>query len=363
MPDLLDKTLRLFLDGIGRREEYEFYLQRFLGEGTPAFAMLCPDADSIRDAAEVLIFDLQFLMRLDLVPLIVVGGDDVGRSIQPLVRFNDAVDVISSPSSISDWLKDCRKRSRIPVLAEPGHVVDTLQRIVPDVSRRVHWVRASGGFLSGLGELIQIVYTEKQLSDDLGDEDKVLLEWCRALLRSQPSLHVSISSPLSLLEELFTIKGSGTLIRPGSVIQSMRATDVIDSGRLVSLLEDAFGRALRDSDGWRSSDVIYLESKYRGAALVEHGVVGDYLTKFAVGAEARGLGLAQELWREVTAQHSRLFWRSRESNPINPWYKQHADGRHRANGWMIFWRGIPVEDIADVISACLVRPPDFIEDG
>ena len=60
---LLSKTLRLFLDGIGQREEYEFYLDKFQSADTPCFALVCPDEESVQQAADVLLFDLQFLLR------------------------------------------------------------------------------------------------------------------------------------------------------------------------------------------------------------------------------------------------------------------------------------------------------------
>jgi acetylglutamate kinase len=207
-----------------------------------------------------------------------------------------------------------------------------------------------------------IVHTEKGPGPELDGDDAAVFEQARALLKSHPALHLSITSPLSLLEELFTVKGSGTVVRPGSVIETIASAEAVDTRRLGGLLEDAFGRPLKDPKGWRSADVIYLESEYRGAALVQRCEIGDYLAKFAVGAEARGLGLAQELWTEVTANHPRLYWRARRNNPIVPWYKQQADGRHLVEGWIIFWRGIPVADIVHVIADGLARPSDFVED-
>ena len=71
----LNKTIRLFLDGIGQRDEYEFYLEKFHADQSACFALLCPDLGSIETGVEILAFDLHFLLRLDLVPAILLCGD------------------------------------------------------------------------------------------------------------------------------------------------------------------------------------------------------------------------------------------------------------------------------------------------
>ena len=76
---ILNKTIRLFLDSIGRREEYEFYLGKFHSEHTACFALLCPDLGSIEEGAGVLAFDLQFLMRLELVPTLLLCNGQAER--------------------------------------------------------------------------------------------------------------------------------------------------------------------------------------------------------------------------------------------------------------------------------------------
>ena len=50
---LLNKTIRLFLDSIGRRDEYEFYLNKFHSGGSPCFSILCPDRATLEQTADV----------------------------------------------------------------------------------------------------------------------------------------------------------------------------------------------------------------------------------------------------------------------------------------------------------------------
>ena len=105
----------------------------------------------------------------------------------------------------------------------------------------------------------------------------------------------------------------------------------------------------------------YVEESYCGAALLEDHVAGAYLSKFAVGREARGEGLAQQLWQAVEQDHTAMFWRSRDSNPINPWYERNADGRCRVGDWTVFWRGLVLNDVPKILEYCVSRPTDFVE--
>ena len=95
------------------------------------------------------------------------------------------------------------------------------------------------------------------------------------------------------------------------------------------------------------------------AVLLEQHPAGLYLSKFAVGQEARGEGVAMDLWREVCRNHDALFWRSNVANPFNAWYDKQADGHHISGQWQIFWRGVSAEAISGIIEYCCSREEDF----
>ena len=83
---LLNKTIRLFLDSIGRRDEYEFYLKKFQSVDAACFALLVPDFESLDQGAEAFAFDLHFLLSLGLRPVVVLCGDDVvANAIDPMI--------------------------------------------------------------------------------------------------------------------------------------------------------------------------------------------------------------------------------------------------------------------------------------
>src|SRR3546814_2224382 len=59
-----------------------------------------------------------------------------------------------------------------------------------------------------------------------------------------PASSVSITRPSELAKELFTHKGSGTLVRRGERVLEATNWDELDLPRLRALIESAFGRLL-----------------------------------------------------------------------------------------------------------------------
>jgi acetylglutamate kinase len=339
---LLNKTIRLFLDSIGRREEYEFYLNKFQSADTACFALLVPDTDSLEQGAEALAFDLHFLLKLGLRPAVLLCGPEA-EARWSLLKGNPLFERTAFP-------KLGRRKNSLPVFVEESvPALDSLVQKVPAIARRIHFIRAAGGLAA------DYYYTQKPAAA-LPPEDLSLAALAAALLEARPGTHISVTSPINLLREIFTVKGAGTVFRRGSTILSGAS---FDSARLLALLEESFGRPPRP-EALESACRLYVEENYRGAALLEDVGGRLYLSKFAVGREARGEGLAQELWDEVCKNHAAFFWRSRKGNPINQWYDRQADGRHTAGDWVVFWRGIEPAAIPDLIAFCLARPSDFL---
>lgn len=356
----LNKTIRLFLDSIGRRDEYEFYLNKFQSEQTACFALLCPDLGSIEAGAEVLAFDLHFLLRLELVPAILLCGKDAGK--MRTVLAGESIFEFHSLESgdTKAFIQQAKLNDKVPVLvAENTDLESTLLQLVPDVARRVHFVRAAGGLKSASGEPMPYVYTHKANPQPLEHLEFDYPALGRQLLEERPAVHLSITSPINLLQEIFTVKGAGTLFRKGSELLHLNDVEHIDRVRLIGLLEASFSKKLKNESFLLNVGEAYMEKDYRGAVLLEKHPAGLYLSKFSVGREARGEGLAMELWREVCKNHSAFFWRSSITNPFNSWYHQQADGHHRSGKWQIFWRGINIGDISGVIEYCCTREEDF----
>ncbi len=345
---LLNKTIRLFLDHIGRREEYEFYLNKFQSAGTVCFALLVPDLESLDQGAEAFAFDLHFLIKLGLRPAVALCGNNAEAQWARLENH--------SLFERSTFPLSRDMECQIPVFIEKN--IQGLEKMIPMteseregqrlVARRVHFVRATGGLK------VDYFYIQKPVSP-LCPEDQTLVSAATSLLIARPGIHISVTSPINLLKEIFTVKGAGTVFRRGHAIISDTAPHSI---RLLALLGESFGKTPKKGV-LSAATKIFFDENYRAAALLETHSEGFYLSKFAVGPEARGEGLAQELWDEVCKNYTAFFWRSRIGNPINQWYDRHADGRCIASNWMVFWRGMEINSIPALITFCQRRPSDF----
>ena len=105
---------------------------------------------------------------------------------------------------------------------------------------------------------------------------------------------VSITRPAELAKELFTHKGSGTLIRRGEKVLSFTSWDGIDRARLRGLIESSFGRTLVDDYFERTTPFrVYVSENYRTAVILTVAEGLTYLDKFAVLDEAQGEGLGR----------------------------------------------------------------------
>jgi len=152
---------------------------------------------------------------------------------------------------------------------------------------------------------------------------------------------VSMTNPLHLSKELFTHKGSGTLIRKGESILQFPDGKDIDTEKLTHLLETSFNKNL-DSDYFDKTKIrcAYITQCYRAAAIItiEEGI--SYLDKFVVADGAKGEGLGKTLWSTVKKENPSLFLRCKPKNTINGFYFSNTEGCYKTTDWNIFWYGI-----------------------
>ncbi|MCX7819741.1 MAG: hypothetical protein N2652_11155 [Kiritimatiellae bacterium] len=369
---LLSTTLRLFLDGLGRREEYEYYLRKFQTAPGTCFAAIVPDDTAVAEFLQAVEFDLQFLLKLELTPIVLLCGREAAAAARAMESAVPAL-MRWAPAAGEGWtrgtadrLAECRARRGGLILEMPARSrLEALLPMIPDLVRRVQWLRSRGMFRAVDGTPVTLHLLQGENDQELSADDAADEALCvaSAALDRYPSLHFSVASPLDLLRELFTVRGRGTVIRRGSRILHACCLEGVDVHRLVAVLEEAFGRRLIRREWLAAVSDVYYEEQYRGAAVLERHPAGRYVSKFAVGMAARGEGLAQELWHRLRREHAALFWRSRADNPINGWYDQQAEGRLRGARWHIFWRGVRIEDIPRIVEYCYSRPPDFEEGG
>lgn len=212
---------------------------------------------------------------------------------------------------------------------------------------KIIFLTETGGLLNEEGEVISTVNLTADF-DNLMAEPwlhggmKLKIKQVSEILEKLPATaSVSITKPLNLAKELFTHKGSGTLIRHGEAIISHDSVDTIDQSRLTQLLESSFNKVLDDN----YFDSINLQQAlvtncYRAGALVTKPNDIPFLDKFVVAEDAKGEGLGKTVWLKLREHNPTLFWRCKPGNQINFFYFKHSDGCYKTPEWNVFWYGI-----------------------
>jgi bifunctional N-acetylglutamate synthase/kinase len=263
----------------------------------------------------------------------------------------------------------------IPVIASLGETVDgqilnvnadfaanELVRVLKPY--KIVFLTETGGLLDGAGKIIDSINLSSEY-DHLMEQPwlhsgmRLKLEQIKNLLDSlPPTSSVSITRPSELAKELFTHRGSGTLVKLGEKVQKYTSWDQIDLPRLRKLIESSFRRGLVD-DYFECTKLFraYVSENYRAAIILTEETAGIYLDKFAVLDDAQGEGLGRAVWLEMHEENPTLFWRSRHGNVVNDFYFAESDGSYRLNGWKMFWYGFSDFDaIKRCVAHCHERP-------
>ncbi len=385
-----------FLESVGRRSEAELYLRVFRELPRESFAIIAPGAPAVLRGQGALSMQLGFLQDLGLSATVVVGLFDpaeAGVSAERLFKRLEAAGVRASRAKPSEPGLVERLRSELGQGAFP------IVELGPDLSlpRRIEWfcelsaafdsrklcllrrrgpLRVESERSSSLAERHMIpveggaislinLRTDAELLDSrrwLRKPDAALLEAAREVLSASRArrLVVSVTSPLDLLRELFTVRGAGTLIKRGTAIQRVSTYSQIDAKRLHELFKLSFTHPLQKDFFDKPAAAIYVEEDYRAASVVLDTEVVPYLSKFAVDPELQGEGIGRDLWQVLARDFPTMFWRTRAENRISSWYSGLADGLWRGAEWHVFWRGIEPARMPSVVEYALGLPDDFL---
>jgi len=382
-----------FLESVGRRSEAELYLRLFRELPKESFAIIAPEAAVLRYAVGSLVEQLRFLRELGLLAPVVVGLFEPSASERAAARLAkrslDMGAVVESALApeLADRVGSELREENLPILSFAGAAEETTRARFERIGelagelgtrklvvlRRRGAIRRPGrsGHASGASAAvaergISVINLRTDLAllrepRALASDDAELLEHLVAWLARPDCARAvaSVTSPLNLLRELFTVKGAGTLVKRGTAIERHPGYGALDSARLRALLESSFGRALNPVLFERAPLAVYLEENYRAAAIIVPASIAPYLTKFAVDRVAQGEGMGRDLWEAIARDHRSLFWRARGENPIASWYASLCDGMMRMGGWTVYWRGIEPADIPRVVEDAIHRPDDF----
>ena len=230
---------------------------------------------------------------------------------------------------------------------------------------KIVFLTGTGGLLDDAGKVIDSInlsteYEHLIAQPWINGGMKVKLEQIKDLLDGLPlASSVSITKPAELAKELFTHKGSGTLVRRGERVLESSDWNAFDLPRLRGLIESAFGRRLLP-DYFETTTLhrAYVSENYRAAVILVDTPEGVYLDKFAVLDEAQGEGLGRAVWKVMREETPQLYWRSRHNNQVNIFYYAESDGCIKQEKWKVFWYGIEgLDRIGRCLAHCASRAP------
>ena len=374
------ETVLQSLSAVGAQHEAKFYAELFARQDAETFAMLVLDPRCLKNPLlESLITALKILSNLQLTPLLVVGALSDQRTetkfqAQRLSKDLDRSGVRSAKLNSASYglIKEVRKtasRGKMPILEmtdRPGKM--NLETLVSELKpKKIIFLQPSGGLNENGARRANLTISELPdfMEREIFSPGQIRFLNCVLELEGTAPEKRSyiIASPLNLLSELFTTRGSGTLIRRGITLLKGTSFEDFSKPDLSRALETAFEKRLQSSFFETSLQAGFVESDYRGGALFIEQAGHPYLSKFFVRREARGDGIARDIWDAACAEVPAFVWRSRMGNPFNNWYMRQCDGMQRAENksgaWRVFWKGLDAGNIGDAIQAAVDAPDDF----
>ncbi len=369
------QTVLSSLSAVGATQEARFYADLFSKDDPERFALILLDPRILKNPLlEALTAALQILSNLHLTPILLIGALDDDRTAikfqaQRLKRDLDASGVKSTKLNTASYglVAELKKRTAandIPILEmteRRGPM--NLPKLVSDLRpTKIVSLQPSGGIafegerrrnlrMSEVGALIDGNEISSGQAAFLRMVQRIELE------ASEGRRAYVLASPLNLLPELFTAKGSGTLIRKGAEVVTMDALP--DDPALAAAISNAFGQTLKPGVLDQPISQAFMEADYRAGAIFKTLAERPYLSKFWVVPEARGEGLARDVWEVICEDLESFFWRSRSENPFNGWYLKMCDGMQQSGPWRVFWRGLDAKDLPSIIKAASEAPIDF----
>jgi hypothetical protein len=369
-----------FLESLGRPRDVSYYIHLFQQLPQERFALLSLDASSLLLDPHHIALHVQFLHTLGLVPVITTGLLEPYESTHAAHTLHGVLAELGVPSEVMhtspEKVLHALQQKKVPlVLLPPPELDSSFQHRFQQLaslawackSRKVILTRLEGGLHHCNTPVSHVDVSNTAWIEEYPETPlHPLLKAVQDFLL-KPQSHpctVSLVAPAQLLQELFTLKGSGTLFRKGvSVLKHTHLSDV-DTRRLSMLLESAFGKPLSKEflSATTLQSYVYADEDYRTCAILQDTPHGIYLSKFAVTQQAQGEGLGRDIWQSITRDFPSFFWRSRTENSFNPWYMQQCDAMVRTKHWWVFFKGPLPNDVSNTVDYATQLPVDFVSE-
>ncbi|XP_077590953.1 N-acetylglutamate synthase, mitochondrial [Stigmatopora nigra] len=402
--NLIYRDVKAFLGQIGGDpREARYWLGQFqrAASGNSPFAVIEVESSvfNSKEMVQNLAFGLSFLQRMDMKPLVVMGmsQDDKNLTLGELPSSrgpveqsqqltealqqqsasvlpffsaevflkrhkvpygSSALSSLSVDTGLLQWTLNC---GMIPLVCPVGKdeqgrsvILDSME-VTAAISHalqphKVMFLTDMGGLRNGENEVLGTVSLPGDLphlstAPWLSAKERYRVTGIARLLNCLPTESSAvITSADTLLTELFSHKGSGSLFKNREPIHRYNSFDGIDADRLLALINKTFNKTLKrdylDSLKGRLHSV-YLSEGYTAAAIVTMEVANTpYLDKLVVSTTEQGQGTGHLMWECLRQDLGKLFWRSKTNNKINPWYYKHCEGSFANGEWIVFWSGL-----------------------
>jgi len=369
-------TVLRSLSAVGATKEAQFYAELFAAQDAERFALIVIDPRCLKNPLlESLISNLRILSDLGLSPVLLVGAlDDDRTSVkfqsQRLAKELDSASVQIAKLNTATYqlipeVRQKARRGKIPILemTERRGKMNLTTLVTALKPNKVIFLQPSGGLMRGDERLsfVNIDRLDDRLNPDeltVGQTRFIALVQELAKAKDNEAVYV-IASPLNLLAELFTTKGSGTMLRRAAPIMTTPTLARTDKVRLKSSMEEAFNKSVKAVFLRSKIHKAFIEEDYRGGAIFTQLAGLPYLSKFWVSKAAQGEGIARDIWDMMCADIPAFFWRSRMENPFNEWYMHACDGMQISGEWRVFWKGLDAPEVPGAIIAAASAPDDF----
>ncbi|XP_028393228.1 N-acetylglutamate synthase, mitochondrial-like [Dendronephthya gigantea] len=401
----LPTDLRRFLEEVGSDpKEARFWLRQFQYQANDPkhpFAVLQAGSSILhsKEAVKILCSSLSFLNRNGMPTVLVYGPDQDSCNNEKLFHlaqqlqqqemqlvdclekfchadtraFCGASGILQSQKSHSrlqpvidhvnaDPITWTFRSGRVPLLTSVS-IERRTGRLTPICSRhvaiklsevlkpmKVIFLNETGGLFDEHGKVISHIRIP-------GDIQNISQEsWCTTDIKNQIDEIASLSKDLS----------KQTQQTKTEAIHRYKSLEEVNVPKTDETLNSVLQKALKPEYMTVVQEYlqsVYISENYTAAAIVIHDREKSeipYLDKFVISSACQGQGTSDDLWNHLTQDFSSLFWRSRATNRINPWYFIRADGSWTNGDWIIFWYGVDEPRIShDLVEFAGTLPESF----
>ncbi len=224
-------------------------------------------------------------------------------------------------------------------------------------------VTETGGILDKNNKLLPFInLSSKDAFDNISGGMLQKVKEIKEFLDSGIECAVVITSAENMLKEIFTVKGSGTLVKSHAIILSQGFND-LNKSKLKGLLEDAFGKKLAEGYFEDEAKEVLYQKDCEAVAIIKEANELPYLDKFAVAKHCQGTGLGKSLWEELDKKYSKLVWRALACNGANSFYDKQCDGFVKKGKWKVYWKGLCEKEIMQSVEAVAEKQATMIEEA